>query len=346
MKKTFYKIGTVLGITVLIFLVDACLKDDRYVDFGAVSETIEFLDAVPGKATAYNYADPTSPDPETVLLKINQAGPNATNEDITVTVAVSQRGLDMYNVDQNHQPGVALPDSAYTFETSATIIHGKDSINNNNREAQIKLLLTPSKTPGTLGVNYVFSLEIVSAKTASGKDVIISSNRGIINFNFFHNLYDGDYKSTGSRFNFNTAADYAGWDSAAQKPLTGSVYTVSTPNPWVFAHASVGTVSPSTSYVHAGNDAAAFGTINFTVNNDNVNTVNGPASTVTVTSNCPGFDGTNGACALPQTQLGNLVQLSKVKGYYYASTKTIDLYYMYTNNTGTFRVLHDHLVKN
>jgi len=91
---------------------------------------------------------------------------------------------------------------------------------------------------------------------------------------------------------------------------------------------------------------AAFGTINFTVNNDNINTVNGPASTVTVTSNCPGYDGTNGACALPQTQLGNLVQLSKVKGYYYASTKTIDLYYMYTNSTGTFRVLHDHLVKN
>src|SRR5882762_8250600 len=132
MKKTFYKIGTVLGITGLIFLVDACLKDDRYVDFGAVSETIEFLDAVPGKATAYNYGDPTSPDPETVYLKINQAGPNATNEDLIITVAKSQRGLDMYNVDQTQQPGVALPDSSYTFETSATIVHGKDTIGNNN----------------------------------------------------------------------------------------------------------------------------------------------------------------------------------------------------------------------
>lgn len=344
MKKTFNKICIVLGITGLIFLVDSCLKDSRYVDFGAVSETIEFLDAVPGHAVAYNYANPSSAVPDVVYIRINQAGPIATNEDITVTIAVSQRGLDMYNVDQTHQPGVALPDSSYTFETSAKIVHGKDSINNNNRAAQIKLLLTPNKTPGTLGVNYVLSLEIVSAKTTSGKDVIVSANRGIFSYNFFHNLYDGSYKSTGKRFNFATSADYAGWDSVAQAPLAGSVLVGT--SSWNYAVAPVGTVSPTTSSVHAGNDPSAFGTINFTVNNDNVTTVNGPASTVTVTSNCPGFDGTNGACALPQTQLGNLVQLSKVRGYYYASTKTVDIYYMYTNASGTFRVLHDHLVKN
>src|SRR5260221_9738683 len=98
MKKTLNKIYTLLAVTTVVFIADSCLKDDRFVDFSKVGETVEFLQAIPGKATAISFADPTSPDADTVMLTVNQTGANATAKDIPLQLGFSQAGLDMYNL--------------------------------------------------------------------------------------------------------------------------------------------------------------------------------------------------------------------------------------------------------
>ena len=231
MKNIFNKIYTVLGVMALVFIADSCLKDDRFVDFSKVGMIVEFPDAVPGKANAISFADPAADGPDTIMVRINQTGPNATNKDITVQFGFSQAGLDMYNTDQSHVVGTALPADAYSFPASVTIKAGKEALNNNNRSASFMLFIYPNKVPITPGVNYVLSLGITSVSegaTASG-------NFGAILFNFYHNPYDGDYHSTGTRYNFAAASDYAGWDGT-NNTATGTILSAPT---WDFPSTAV-----------------------------------------------------------------------------------------------------------
>jgi|SRR6267142_1605028 len=313
MKKTLYKIYTVLGVTALTFAVDSCLKDDRFVDFSKVGMVIEFPDAIPGKATAISFADPTAPGPDTVFVRINQTGPNATSSDITAQFGFSQAGLDTYNLDDSHVVGTALPSDAYSFPSSVTIKAGKDSGNNNNRSASIMLLIFPNKVPTTPGVNYVLSLGItsVSAGTASG-------NLGAILFNFYHNPWDGDYQADGMRYNYPSPAAYPG-----NYPPTGYTGTI----PWSFVTKIV-TVNATTSTVHVGQVDGGLGYMQLIVNPDN---------TVTIKQ-------------IPETLIDDLMVAlpgsAGVTSTYDPATKTFNLYYGWTNTTttGAFRVIHEKLV--
>ena len=194
MKKIFYKICTLIGVTFLVFLADSCLKDDRFVDFSSVGNVVEFPDAAAGKATALDLADPTASEPDTVIVRLHQLGPNATGQDLVVSLGFSQGGIDTYNLDGSHVVGTALPTDAYSFPSTVTIKAGKDEFNNNNRSATIELLIYPNKVPQTAGVNYVLSLGIVSVSPQT----TISGNYGAILFNFYHNTWDGHYTVTGT----------------------------------------------------------------------------------------------------------------------------------------------------
>jgi hypothetical protein len=320
MKKIFYKIGAVIGVTFLVFLADSCLKDDRYVDFSSVGMVVEFQDASAGKAVGLSFADPTSAEADTVMVRVHQLGANATSQNITVTLGFSQAGLNTYNLDGSHVVGTALPSDAFSFPSTVTIVAGKDEFNNNNRTATFPLLIYPNKVPTTQGVNYVLSLGIVSASGG----VTVSGNFGAILFNFYHNAYDGDYHSVGTRYDFAVAGDYAGWDVAGNK-ATG---TIAATRPWNFPSTPVLTVNATRSTLHAGNDLSAFGTFDVIVN-ETTNEVEIVSTSATGLAALIPLKGPN---ALPST--------------WDPATKTFNLYYQYTNEAGTFRVLHDVLTHN
>ncbi len=317
MKKIIYKIFAVSGVAFLVFLVNACLKDDRYVNFGAVGNTIEFLDEVPGHATAHSFADPTSALGDTVVIRIHQAGPNATSVDLVCNLGFSQAGIDLYNLDKSHVAGTAVPSDSYTFPPSVTIKAGKDGLNNDNRTAEFLLIIYPNKILPTPGVNYVLSLGVTSVSP----ETLVSANNGVVLFNFYHNPYDGDYHSTGTRWNFTVAADYTGWNAGTKSPNG----TIASTAPWDFPSTAVATVNATVSSLHAGNSNGGFGTINVEVD---------PATNiVTVISTA-------------DTGLNALVALPNLTSTWDPASKTFDLYYQYTNTSGTFRVLHDKLVHN
>ena len=320
MKKIFYKICALIGVTFLVFLADSCLKDDRFVDFSSVGMVVEFEDASAGKATALSFADPTSPGPDTVMIRVHQLGPNATSQNLTMTLGFSQAGLDTYNLDGSHVVGTALPSDAFSFPSTVTIVAGKDEYNNNNRTVRFPLLIYPNKVPSTPGVNYVLSLGIVSASGG----VTVSGNFGAILFNFYHNAYDGDYHSVGKRFNFNVAGDYAGWDVAGNT-ATG---TIASTAPWDFPNTAVLTVNSTRSTLHAGNSDGGFGTIDIIVNE----TTNEVEIISTADTGLNALIPLTGPNAPPST--------------WDPATKTFNLYYQYTNTSGTFRVLHDVLTHN
>jgi hypothetical protein len=126
--------------------------------------------------------------------------------------------------------------------------------------------------------------------------------------------YEGDYKSTGTRYNF---ADVS---SANQTTFPPTGWT--TTAPWVFDPTTASTLSSKTVAIHAGNLDGGFGRINVTVNPDN--------SVVIVPNDDIG--------------LNALVQSTHYTSTYDPATKTLDLYYEYTNTNGTFRIIHDNLV--
>jgi len=194
MKNIIYKIFAVSGVVFLVLLVNACLKDDRYVNFGGVANTIEFLDEVPGRSTALSFADPTSSVGDSVLIRVHQAGPYATSTDLVCSLGFSQGGLDLYNLDKQHVVGTALPTDAYSFPASVTIKAGKDALNNENRTTDFYLIIYPNKVPTIPGVNYVLSLGVTSVSP----ETTISANNGVILYNFYKNPWDGHYSVTGT----------------------------------------------------------------------------------------------------------------------------------------------------
>jgi hypothetical protein len=312
----------------MTFWATSCLKDN-YTDFSKVGNVIEFMDAIPSGATAISFA-PGSTAPDTILIRVNQAGPGATTVDLNITIgggAAGQVGLTNYNQDTSHVVGTLLPDSSFSFPTSVTIKAGKDALGNANRTGTFPLVIYPSKVPTTSGVNYVLVLAITgvpAGTTASG-------NFGYILFNFYHNPYDGDYTGIGTRYNFNQTSDYTGWDPSTNMPLASSA--VASTGPWNYSSTPIVTVNAKTSTVHVGNSNGGFGTMNITVN---------PATNVvTIASNSS--TAVNGL--VPQSGPG--AQIST----WNPMTKTFSLYYQYTNldangNPSTFRVLHEVLTHN
>lgn len=185
MKKAFYRIVSLLGVTGLIFLANACLKDDRFVDFSKVSTIIELLDAVPGGIVQSPLVASVLPD--TIWVRVNETGQFALNTDLTVTLAKGTvADLAVYNADTTHALGVLLPDSTLTFLGSTLVIKA------GQRAGSFPILVHSEKVD--LKVNWVLPIKITDAQGHT-----ISGNLGLILFHVtVKNIYDALYHRTGT----------------------------------------------------------------------------------------------------------------------------------------------------
>lgn len=312
------------------FFAFSCL-DNTNTDFSKVTPTVEMLGITAGHAIAYTLLPAKSGHTyDSIMVSINATGATAPSKDVTLSLGVSQAALDLYNQDTSHVVGTLLDPStnSYTFPSSVTITAGLDDLGNHNRTVSFWLVLTGANIPPTPGINYVIPIGITGAPAG----YIISSNQGNIMYNFYHNPWDGDYHSKGTRYNYNVVGDYTGWDFAADAPKSTASGGAPT---WDFAHTAAITVNSKNTLVHEGNSDGGFGLINLKVNSNN---------TVTISSTCPANDG---SCSPPLTNVANLFPLDGgPPSTYDPATKTFNLYYKYTNPAGTFRVLHDVLVHN
>lgn len=322
-NKIYKSLIAILTISLIAF---SCLKD-TYNDFSKVAPTAQMFGVTAGTAIAYSFNKAI----DTVLVTLNVTGPVAPTKDVTLSLGVSQAAIDLYNKDTLHVAGTLLPlsSNAYTFPSTVTIKAGKDALGNNNRSAQFMLVLTAANIPPTPGVNYVIPIAITGAPAG----YIVSSNQGAILYNFYHNPWDGAYSSTVKRYNFSVATNYTGWNPGTDAPLASS--TILSSSTTVFASAQANTVNALNTTVPAGNANGGFGLINLKVKADN---------TVIISTTCPANDAT---CALPAAQLANLFPLDgpgAPNSTYVLGTKTFNLYYKYTNLSGTFRVIHTTMV--
>ena len=191
MKQFKNKVFLVIATLSLGIILQGCFSNDTFTDFTKVAPVIEFLDAIPGKATAVDI-DPALTD-QVIELRLNVTGEYAPSSDVAITLGIGN--LSKYNSDNSHVPGTLMPPAAYTLDPSVIIKAGIDPVTGvGNRNAIVKLTLHTSKVPTTPGVNYVIPVNIIGVPAG----YVLSGNFGQILFNFFHNPYDGDYTETGT----------------------------------------------------------------------------------------------------------------------------------------------------
>lgn len=217
--------------------------------------------------------------------------------------------LDKFNND-NGTSYTLLDPSSYTFVGSST----KVDFAAGDDHSDVAIQLDPSGLD--LSLQYAMAFVI---KNPSGSYKLSVGNDTAVVQVIIKNQYDGVYHSIGTRYNFNATSDYTGWDDV-NDAATGNIAST---GPWEF-DTPMSTRGAATVNVHEGNSNGGFGYFNVTVNNDN---------TVTIESTA-------------ETGVNALLPLPGKTSTYDPATKTFSLYYQYTNTSGTFRVLHDILVKN
>lgn len=325
MKKLINGCKALLIIGLVIFVVNACLKD-TYNDFSGVTPVVEFPDAIPGGSTAVTLQ--TGVD-DTLTLRIDVTGANAPSHDLTIGLGNGgANGLVVYNQDTSHVTGTVLPDSAFTLPQTVVIKAGKDAYNNDNRTATFQVIFHANKFPITPGINYVLPIAITSVPSGN----IISGNFGYILFNFYHNPWDGNYTANGTRYNYNAASEYTGWNNATDMPnATPDGVTAIGPGTTTLI-----TVNSKYTLMHLAQDllGTAFGYMRVQVHSDN---------TVSIASTCPDND-VSGDCSPPLSSLANIAPLPGKTCTYNPATKTFNMYYQYTNTSGTYRAIHEVLV--
>ncbi len=328
MKKLNIEYLSLITLASIAIILGGCFTNDNFTDFSKVAPVVEFPKALPGGSTGLTL-DPEKTD-STVTIDVNITGQYAPSSDVTLTIGKGD--LALYNSDASHVIGTLLPDDAYALETTAIVkagINAKSGVG--NRATTFTVTFHIQKIPSTPGVNYVLPIAIKGVSSG----YIVSGNYGQILFNFYRNPYDGTYVTTGSkRYNFTTASDFTGWDVALDQPKATSVIAVTQTN--FPATMNVVTLNADNSLLDIANGAGALGNINLKVNADN---------SVTITSTCPNFDGTVAtACAIPATQVPNLIPLNGAASTWDPASKKLNLYYQWTNASGTFRVVHHILV--
>jgi Domain of unknown function (DUF1735)/Domain of unknown function (DUF4361) len=220
------------------------------------------------------------------------------NQPVSVSFSTDPAIVTAYNAE-NGTEYLPLGASLFTFNPS-TLNFGAGVF---NQDVGITL-----KAVGLdLSKDYAIGLVMNASGWTAGGDKFIKLA--------LPSAYEGDYISTGTRYNFSTVGDAI----TTTWPPTGWVSFAN----WTFNPTTANTLSSRTVAVHAGNSNGGFGRINITVNTDNSVTI------------------------VPNSDIGlnELVQSTHRPSTYNPTTKTFELYYQYTNTTGTFRLLYDKLVK-
>ncbi len=158
MKSKLYKKISLFSLAAILFF-SSCLKDDNYVDFGAVGTLIELpLSAFNPNSRGYklvvqNYAAATAQGDLTVVVNI--ASPEPLSSNLDVTLAADPAALTTYNT-ANSTSFILLPASAYSVASP------KITIPAGQRTGNIVFKINTAAV-GTTIKNYVLPISITDA---------------------------------------------------------------------------------------------------------------------------------------------------------------------------------------
>lgn len=303
-----YKLIALIAVCSMTML-SACLEDTGYLNIfnaensGPIVSFAQDFYWQPGQTNDAKSFEVLTTEQDLEII-INVARGNA---DVIVTVALDPESLDAYNIERTaagESTFELLSETAYTIP-SLTVTVPKGTM---DKSFVVKI----NTSLMDLSKKSMLPFKIVSATNATVASNLNTALYAVV----VKNPYEGDYKSTGIRYNFAATGDYTGWDNV-NNVATGAI--VST-GPWTFDPYYVNTVDATTSRVHAANADGGFGEIFIRVNVDN---------TVTV---LPGT-----------TVLNALIPLPGKTSTYDPATKIFNLWYQYTNTTGSFRTLYHKL---
>lgn len=217
MKKFIYSKLTGLILLAGVTLLSSCLKDDRYVDFGASKPIAEL--PISGLSNFGKDAITEAGDTIVRQFAVNIASPNIPDKDITVTLAVDNSIIATYLKSDASVAYLPLPANSFVFkDQTVTIAKG-------TRTKIVSVTFYKDKLNPSL--SYMLPITI---KDAQG--ITISGNFGIHYYHFIGNDFAGPYQHQFTRTpaagNFTYAdgvVDTFSPDSPTQFEVVGGYYT-------------------------------------------------------------------------------------------------------------------------
>lgn len=218
MKKFIYSKLTGVILLAGVTLLSSCLKDDRYVDFGASKPIVE----IPLSGLSNFSKDAITDAGDTIVKQfaVNLASPSTLSTDLNVTLAVDPAIINSYYAQSDKSViYLPMPAGSYVFtDTKVTISKGTRT-----KVVSVtfyKNKLDPSKS-------YMLPIKI-----ADGGGQTISGNFGIKYYHFIGNDFAGTYKHQFTRTppsgNFTYADGETSLflpDSPTQFEVAGGYYT-------------------------------------------------------------------------------------------------------------------------
>ncbi len=215
MKKFIYSKLTGLILLAGVTLLSSCLKDDRYVDFGASKPIAEL--PISGLTNFSKDAFTEAGDTIVRQFAVNIASPSIPTTDTKVTLAVDNSVIAAYAKIDNSVSYVAMPANAFVFtDVSVTIAKG-------TRTKIVSVTIYKNKLDPSL--SYMLPIVI---KDASG--TTISGNFGIHYYHVIGNHFAGVYKWDYLRYNNSSGTGTPTTDSKGQSatlsPVTPTQFEV------------------------------------------------------------------------------------------------------------------------
>ncbi|WP_114940939.1 DUF1735 domain-containing protein [Mucilaginibacter endophyticus] len=262
-----------LALLMLTVFFSSCLKDSRYVDFGASGTIVEFplggqINFGPDAITEA----PDESDGSTIVRQfaVNVASPAIPTKETKITLAVDNSLVAAYNKTQTAVSYETFPTDAFKFtNTSVTIPAGQ-------RVAIVsvtfyKAKLDPSKS-------YMLPIKIADAGGLN-----ISANKGVHYYHFIGNDFAGLYKHQFTRTpaagNFTYADGETSTflpDSPTQFEVAGGYYT--------------GDIRYVVSFTKTGTGASAtYSHFELSINSDDVTRIGNAGITVTAAPKIVGY---------------------------------------------------------
>lgn len=224
MKKRLYFITT-LFLSAALLSLSSCLKDSRYVNFGAGSPVVEFN--LGGQSFFGADAITSTADTITEQFAVSVASVSIPTTATTVQLAVDNSIITSYNAAN---PGVVFtpfPTGTYSLSTTTVNIPAGQRVGIVTLTIY-KSLLDPAQS---------YMLPVKIASTSGG--YTISGNMGIHYYHIIGNDFAGSYRWQYQR--------YSGATDSVSVPLNGSSFTFAAGNKATFTP-----VSPTEFTVYSG----------------------------------------------------------------------------------------------
>lgn len=224
MKKRLYFITTLFLSAVLLSL-SSCLKDSRYVNFGAGNPVVEFNLG----GLSYFGSDALTSTADTVVQQfaVSVASTTIPSTATTIQLAVDNSIITSYNAANPAVVYTALPTGSYALSTTSVNIPA------GQRAAIVTLTIYKSKLDPTQS----YMLPVKIASTSGG--YTISGNMGVHYYHIIGNDFAGTYRWQFQRYN--------GFADSTSAALNGSSFTFAAGNTAIFTP-----VTPTEFTVYSG----------------------------------------------------------------------------------------------